>query len=57
MMGDYFKAAAGTNKQDNAVGKWKRNDRFTTLTNNLETKISGDQARVDLDAQLKMAYK
>ena len=55
MMGDYFKAAAWTNKQNNAVGKWKRNDRSTTLTNNLETKISGDQARVDLDTQLNMA--
>ena len=54
MMNDYFTAATWTNKENNAIGKWKRNDKFTTLTNNLETKISGDQASVDLDTQLNM---
>ena len=53
MMDDYFTAATWTNKENNEVGKRKRNDAFTTLTNNLETKISGDQATADLDTQLK----
>lgn len=55
MMGDYFKAAAGTNKEDNTIGKRKRNQSFITMVNSLDSKISGDQASVELDAQLKMA--
>lgn len=53
MMNDYFKAATGTNKQNNEVGKWKRNQYFDNLVNDFDTKISGDQASIDLDVQLK----
>lgn len=55
MLDDFFYAAAGTNKTDNTVGKWKRNQSFSNLVNNLDTKLSGDQASRDLDAQLKRA--
>ena len=55
MMSDYLVAATGTNKKDNTVGKWKRNQAFTNMIHNLDTKVSGDQASVDLDTQLNMA--
>lgn len=52
MMNDYFNAAAGTNKEDNNVGKWKRNQSFMTMVNGLDSKISGDQATKNLEQQL-----
>lgn len=55
MVDDFFLASEGTNKTDNSVGKWKRSQSFSNLVNTLDTKISGDQASRDLDAQLKTA--
>ncbi|MFA7298806.1 MAG: hypothetical protein WC010_04140 [Candidatus Absconditabacterales bacterium] len=53
MMDDYFKAATGTNKENNTVGKWKRNESFKSIVNNLDNKLSTNKADQDLDSQLQ----
>lgn len=53
IMDDYFTAAMGTNKEENKVGKRERNQDFTALVNDLETRVTWNQATVDLQQQLK----
>lgn len=54
MMSDYFTAAQWTNKTENKVGKWAKNSAFASLISDVDTKISGDEASKDLEAQLNI---
>lgn len=53
MMNDYFKAATGTNKEDNKLGKWQRNQKFTSMVNDIDHTIWWDLATENLDTQLE----